>query len=192
MKKLTAIFLIIIFLFNLGGYRLWYYFEQQRSDKNLEASLDRDEYNEAELITIHVPLSLPYQSDSKDFERITGEINFKGKIYKYVKRKIENGEFVLLCLPDKNKMQLETAKNDFFKNTNDIAQNNNSKKSDNSKSVSFKNAASEYDQYSFAFKINSLKNISQNFGLYKVENLLSSPHISPEQPPDFFVHNYSA
>jgi hypothetical protein len=184
LKKLTAIFLVIIFLFNLGGYRLWFYFEQQRSDKNLEALLDKEEYNEAELITIKVPLPLPYQSDSKDFERITGEINFNGKIYKYVKRKIENGEFVLLCLPDKNKMQIEKAKEDFFKNTNDLTQNN-SKRSDNSKSISFKKASSEYDQYSLSFKINSLNNISQNFGLHKVESLLSSPHISPEQPPDF-------
>ena len=168
----------------MGGYRLWYYFEQQRSDKNLEASLDKDEYNEAELITIKMPLSLPYQSDTKDFERISGEINFKGRIYKYVKRKIENGEYVLLCLPDKNKMQIEDQKQDLFKNTNDIAQNNTSKKSDNSKSISLKNMASDYDQYSFAFNINSLNISCQKFGLYKSENLLSSPHNTPERPPD--------
>ncbi len=183
MKKITAIFLLLVFLFNLGGYRVWIYFEQQRSDKNFEVLLDKEQYNEAELITIKVPLSLPYQSDSKDFERISGEVNFKGKIYKYVKRKIENGEFVLLCLPDKNKMQLENAREDFFKNTNDLAQNN-SKRSDNSKSISLKKVSSEYDQPLFAFKINSATNLFKNFGFYKVENLNSSPHTSPEQPPD--------
>ena len=170
----------------MGGYKLWYYFEQQRSDKNLEALLDKEQYNEAELITIKMPLSLPYQNDTKDFERVSGEVNFNGKIYKYVKRKIENGEFVLMCLPDKNKMQIENQKQDFFKNTNDIA-NNTSKRSDNSKSISFKNISSDYDQYSFSFKINTLNISSQNFGLYKIENLLSSPHISPEQPPDVSV-----
>ncbi len=187
MKRLTAIFLIIIFLFNTGGYRIWFYFEDKQSDKNLEASLDKDQYNETELITIRVPLSLPYQNDTKDFERITGEINFNGKIYKYVKRKIENGEFVLLCMPDKNKMQIEKQKEDFFKNTNDLNQNNTSKKQDNSKTISFKKAASEYDQYSFSFKINLLKNISQKFGFHKNEILLSSPHLSPEQPPDIII-----
>ena len=170
----------------MGGYRLWYYFEQQRSDKNLETLLDKEQYNEAELITIKMPLSLPYQSDTKDFERVSGEVNFNGKIYKYVKRKVENGEFVLLCLPDKNKMQIESQKQDFFKNTNDIAQNT-SKKSDNPKSISFKNISSDYDQYSFSFKINSLNSSCQNFGLCKSENLLSSPHVSPEQPPDVSV-----
>ena len=182
MKKLTAIFFIVIFLFNVGGYRIWFYFQQQESDKKIEASLDKEEYNENELITIKVPLSLPYQSDTKDFERISGEINFNGKIYKYVKRKIENGEFVLLCLPDKNKMQIEKQKEDFFNNTNDLAQN--SKKSDNSKSISFKNTTSEYDQYSFAFKINFSANVQKTFGDHTAGNLLSTPHISPEQPPD--------
>lgn len=184
MKKLTAIFLIVIFLFNIGGYRLWFYFEQQRSDNQIEVLLDKEQYNEAELITIKMPLSLPYQGDTREFERISGEINFNGKIYKYVKRKIEKGELVLLCLPDKNKMQLEKAQEDFFKNTNDLAQSSQSKKSDNSKNISFKKTASEYDQNLFSFKINSLDDIPGNFGLYKVENLLSSPHISPEQPPD--------
>ena len=184
MKKITAIFLIVIFLFNIGGYRLWFYFEQQRSDKHIEVLLDNEQYNEAELITIKMPLSLPYQSDTRDFERVNGEINFNGKIYKYVKRKIEKGELVLLCLPDKNKMQLEKAREDFFKNTNDLAQTDQSKKSDNSKSISLKNKVSEYDDHLFSFVINSLNNIPGKLGIYQVENLLSSPHISPEQPPD--------
>ena len=183
MKKLTAIFLIIIFLFNIGGYRLWFYFEQQRSDKNVEVLLDKEQYNEAELLTIKMPLSLPYQSDTREFERVSGEINFNGKIYKYVKRKIEKGELVLLCLPDKDKMQLEKAQEDFFKNTNDLAQNDNSKKPD-SKTISLKNILSDYYQDLFSFKINALDQLSLHFALYKVDNLVSSPHISPEQPPD--------
>lgn len=187
MKKLAAIFLIIIFLFNIGGYRLWFYFEQQRSDNRIEILMDKEAYNEADLITIKTPLSLPYQSNTTDFVRVSGEINFNGKIYKYVKRKIDNGSLVLLCLPDKNKMQLEKAKADFFKNTNDLAQNDNSNKSDNSKSISLKNTASEYDQYLFAFKLNPANNILGHFGLYKIDDLVSSPHVSPEQPPDHIL-----
>lgn len=185
MKKLAAIFLVTIFLFNAGGYQLWFYFEQRNSDKNLEASLDKNDYDPAELITIKVSLSLPYQNDTKEFERISGEIKFNGKIYKYVKRKIENGELVLMCLPDKNKMQIEKSKDDFFKNTNDIAQNNDSKKSSDSK-ASYKSIAGDYDVFLFSYKINSFNNILQTFGFIKPENLFSSPHISPEQPPDYY------
>jgi len=183
LKKLIAIILSIIFLFNIGGYRLWYYFEQQQADRFLEAILDKAAYNEAELITIKVPLSLPYQNDNKDFERVTGEINCNGIIYKYVKRKIENGELILLCLPDKNKMQLETAKQDFFKNTNDLSQN--SKRPDNSKSISFKNLSWEFEQSHCSININSLQNLSNNFSCFRVKNLLYIPQLSHEQPPDF-------
>jgi regulatory protein YycI of two-component signal transduction system YycFG len=183
LKKLTAIFLVIVFLFNLGGYRLWFYFEQNNSDESIEASIDKAEYDEDDLLTIKVPLSLPYQNDTKDFERIEGEINFNGKIYKYVKRKIEKGEFVLLCLPDKNKMKIEEAKEDFFKYSNDLGQTN-SNKQEKSKAISIKKTSGEYDEYLFSISINSLNNTFQSFPLYNKENFPCSPHISPEQPPD--------
>lgn len=185
MKKLTAIFLLLIFLFNLGGYRLWLNYEQQQSDKRLVASLDKNEYDEADLISIKVPISLPYRTDWKEFERIDGEINLNGKIYKYVKRKVQNGELILLCIPDHNKMQLQTAKDDFFKFANDLMQNNSSKKSDNSKTAVFKNLLSEYYQNSIDLNKNLIYETQQSFRLpCQVGNLVSSPHISPEQPPD--------
>ena len=99
MKKLAAILFLTLFLFNIIGYRLVFYFVQQENDITLETSLDKAEYNESELITIKVPISLPYQTNWKDFERVDGEINFEGKIYKYVKRKVEDGQLVLMCRP---------------------------------------------------------------------------------------------
>lgn len=167
------------------GYRAWYHFTQIQSDIAFQASLNKDEFNEADLITIKIPLSLPYQTDSKDFERVTGEVTFNGKIYKYVKRKVENGEYVLLCLPHHNKMQLEKAKHNFFEFANDLTQNNNSKKSDNSNTGAFKKLFSEYEPYSFIYNTNSAGITLQNFVVTdNVKNLLTSPHISPEQPPD--------
>ena len=82
-------------------------------------------------------------------------------------------------------MSLETAKNDFFKLSSDLMQNNNSKKSDNSKTISFKSLQGEYDQYSFSLHtINPYDNDMNSWLAMNSENLISSPHISPEQPPD--------
>ena len=164
---------------------LWYSFKLQQADKQIEAVLDKETYNDKELITIKIPLLLPYQNDTKEFERISGEVNVNGKIYKYVKRKIENGEFVLLCLPDKNKMQIEKSKVDFYNNTNDLNQNS-SKKSDDSKSISFKKFSSEYYQDCISFFINPPGKHFEKFKMYKAGDLISSAHISPEQPPDIF------
>ena len=183
MKKLAAILLIALFIFNLFGYRILFYFAQQQSDINIEKALDKNQYNEEDLITIKIPMSVPYQVEWKDFERFDGEVNLNGKIYKYVKRKVCDGNLILLCLPDHNKMHLESAKNDLFKNSNDL-QNAGSKKSDNSKSSSGKNLSNDFNQSIADYRI-AFYNVLNNFGfLNQVSPLLSAPHSSPEQPPE--------
>lgn len=184
MKKPSAILLITLFLFNLFGYRFLFNYEQQQSDKHLEASLDKQDYNEADLITIKVPLSLPYVSNQQNFERIDGEITVNGKILKYVKRKISDGCLILLCLPDHNKMRIESAKDEFFKYANDLVQNNQSNKSTNSKTSIFKILSFEYDKP--ASEYTSV--YYQMLHTYSINSQLtflpSSHYILPEQPPD--------
>jgi hypothetical protein len=186
-KQLAAILLIAIFLFNLFGYRLLFNYAQQQSDIRLEASFDRNDFNEAELVAIKIPLSLPYLNNQQNFERIDGEITVKGKIYKYVKRKIAEGNLVLLCLPDHNKMSIESAKQDFFKNANDIAQTGNSKKSNSSKGF-FKNLIGEYDCYT---TISAPAPATISNLVYRIKEQLSylpsSPHSSPDQPPELVL-----
>lgn len=184
MKKLSAILLIALFLFNLFGYRILFHYEQQQSDMRLEALFDRQDYNDAELITIKVPLSLPYVTNQQNFERVDGEITIDGKILKYVKRKITDGYLILLCLPDHNKMRIESAKDEFFRYANDLVQNNQSKKSNNTKSVVFKNLLSEYyidaSDYTPAFR-----SMTQTYSITSLSNFLPSSYYQlPEQPPE--------
>lgn len=136
MKKIAAILLLLLFTFNQFGYRLWFYLAEQKADMKWELLLDKYEYNPSQFITITIPISLPYQTNWKNFERIDGEITFNGKIYKYVERKVYNGNLILHCLPNYNKMRLQTARNDFFKYANDLNQNADaSKKNTHSKPV---------------------------------------------------------
>ncbi len=184
LKKLTAIFFFTLFLLNIIGYRIMFFVAQQKSDVQLEASLDNNLYNESELITIKIPLSLPYQNDQVSFQRVDGEITVSGKIYRYVKRKIENGSLVLKCLPDYNKMSLKKQKEDFNKEVNNVAQNTGSKKQENSKGSSFKNILSEYDQLDDKYAaVLFAEQTSHSFSNHKM-SLSSSPHSSPEQPPE--------
>lgn len=182
MKKAAAISLLLLLLFNLYGYRLWFYYQQQQSDKKLEASLDNNQYNEKDLITLKIPISLPYQTNWSDFQRVNGEISFNGKIYKYVKRKVWDGQLILLCLPDETKMRLETARDDFFKLANDLMQNNASHKTGSE--TLLKNVLSDYDKHKEAFQLS----------LYTAKIIYESPqdilaltttfHNLPEQPPE--------
>lgn len=144
LKKLAAILLLGILFFNWFGYRLLADILQQQADIALEARLDQNNYDESQLLELRVTLNLPYQTDWTDFERVDGEIEINGIHYKYVKRKVQNGQLVLLCLPHEERMRLQTARDDFFKLVNDLQHPAQSKKSDNSHSFSFNNFSAEY------------------------------------------------
>lgn len=183
MKKLSAILLILIFLFNLCGYRLFFNYAQKQSVLTLEASLDKNEFDESQLITITVPLSVPYQNNQQDFQRVDGELKLDGKIYRYVKRKLCDGQLILKCLPDHKKMQLESAKDEFFKYSNDLVQNNQSKKSDNTKSGIFKNLSFEYENVVCSILTSGFNVAITPYYTNYLEHFPSTPHISPDQPP---------
>ncbi|MGI8952758.1 MAG: hypothetical protein ACR2FN_14375 [Chitinophagaceae bacterium] len=184
LKKLSAILLFALLLFNLAGYRIWFYYAQMQSDQQLETSFDNNNYNENDLIAIKIPLVLPYQTNWKDFERVNGEVTLNGKIYKYVKRKLYDGELILLCLPDENKMRLQTARDDFFKFANDLQQNSSSKKSGNPSAGNFKNIISDFDkQFNEAITSSFIENIEYCLP-QNIHSLISRAHSSPEQPPE--------
>jgi len=181
MKKLAAIFFLSLFLFNVIGYRLVFYFVQKQADVTAEAKLDNSDYNDKDLITIKVPISLPYQTNWKEFERVDGEVTFDGKIYKYVKRKIEDGQLVLMCLPDEHKQRLQTARDDFFKLANDLTASSSSKKQSNAFSI--KNVLGDYDKQQIEYTSDAVK----GYAAYETPtntSLRSTPfHNTPEQPP---------
>jgi hypothetical protein len=158
--------------------------QENSSDERILALLDKEEYEDTDLVCIRIPLSLPYQANWKEFERTDGEIQIRGTIYKYVKRKIENGELVLLCIPHHDKMKVNSARDDFFKFANDLAQNTSGSKSANN-GHNVKNSLSDYYLGSIGTGKKYLPRIDNVFTFPRqVGNVLSVPHISPEQPPD--------
>ncbi len=107
-KKIVTILLLGLLVFNFVGYRLLFSFLEQKADNTIVAKIDNQDYNNADLITLTVPLSMPYLQDSKDFEKKDGEITLHGKVYHYVKQKISQGNLVLMCLPDEQKTHLHS------------------------------------------------------------------------------------
>ena len=100
---------------------------QHTSDKKLEIAINSDSYDDSQLIELKVPINLPYETTWSDYQRYDGEIEVKGILYKYVKRKVANDTLYVMCMPNTNKMHLESAKDNFFRISNDLAQNNTSK-----------------------------------------------------------------
>lgn len=158
---------------------------QHRADRQLLNQLDHNIYDETQLVEIKIPMNLPYQPNWEGYQRFDGELEFGGILYQYVKRKVSNDTLYLLCIPNTKKMHLETAKNELFKLTIDFNQNDNSKNPGNSRVISFKSLQGEYDDYSFTIPLFcSHGNNNTRWPSLHDENLMSTPRLSPEQPPD--------
>jgi hypothetical protein len=132
LKRFVAILLMGILCFNWYGYRLLDAYLESRADKQLEATLDRDGYDDAQLLLIKIPSThLSYYNSSDRFERVDGQIDVGGIQYKYVKRRLYNDSLELLCIPDQGVMQLQKAKNEFFKLANGLQPAGQEKKNGN-------------------------------------------------------------
>lgn len=183
-KKFAAISLLLLLLFNFVGYRLLFYALQQNAEKNIVARIDKDDYKDAELITLTVPLSMPYLQDSKDFERKDGEITVNGKIYHYVKQKISQGNLVLLCLPDDQKTHLKNAKDDFARLANDLQSNTSSSKKSGENSQVIKLVVSDYEQPQTSSVDLYSTSINKSFSIDVIFAIQKGEGVMPEQPPE--------
>jgi len=109
-KKITALFLVLIFLFNLFGYRIFLNQMQKIADQKLVANLDNNAYDDSQLMELKVPLNLPYTNSNVEYVRCDGEISINGLLYKYVKRKIADDTLYLMCIPNRQVMHIENVK----------------------------------------------------------------------------------
>lgn len=187
LKKLASILLLAIFVFNLFGYRLVADYLEQRSDEQMQAQLDENDYNPADLISLKVPVQLPpYTNTSEAFESINGNVNIGGVNYKYVKRRFVKDTMEVLCLPNMERTGIMSARDEFSKLANDFL-NYSSKKATghNSKSTyNIKNTFSDFDNFSYQYKA---QNISSQiaYSLSRLSGYINTKfHLTPEQPPD--------
>ena len=161
MKRIAAILLLGLLLFNWIGYEVYTAILQDHADKAMVASLDENNYSDADLISIKVPaVHLSSYVNSKEFQRVDGSIEIDGIQYNYVKRRYAEDSLELLCIPNRTSTRLQTAKNEFFKLVNDLQHPGQSKKSDQHNS-NFKGFNAEYYSEMQAFAFSKLSSVSQ-------------------------------
>lgn len=181
LRKLAAILLMLILLFNIGGYRIALSLLQNSSDSRLETQIDNREYDESSLVEIRVSLNMPYQERFTEFERHYGEINIDGKSYTYVMRKIEGHEVIFKCIANESKEQIRTIHNDMAKANSAIDMNNSSQKHNSSVA---KNFWSEYENHHSLQPVLSAMITSSPqkacYGFFLPEFAGNTPHQPPE------------
>lgn len=150
----------------------------------MEVQLDNHKYNEEELIAFTIPLALPYQTDWKDFERFNGEVEIDGVTYAYVKRKIQDGKLIVLCIPHQTKMNLQTSRDEFFKLVNDLQHPQSGKKTDNNQQKGYKSFTSEYYQDFSTWMCSPKSSEFRNSFYLRAPSLVTGFVTICEQPPD--------
>ena len=177
MKKLAAILLLALFVFNTLGYRLLFNVLETNTDAAFTAKLDNGKYDKEDLITIKVPINMPYQVNHAGFERVDGEINVNGQVYRYVMREVQSDTMTLLCIPHYEKTELQNKANEFAGKINDLPSNDNNKKAE-----VLKQLTADFDITENAASLSSL-NVQAVTNLYR--NTTLSPQFLPVngQPP---------
>jgi len=122
LKQLTAIFLFVILLLNSAGYCLLNIYFENVAYKQMEVQLNKHEYKESDLISIKIPLDLPYYAESKNFERVDGQIELNGVQYNYVKRRVYKDSFELLCIPNYAACEVKQTYHQFLQSVAELPQ----------------------------------------------------------------------
>ncbi|MEO6230293.1 MAG: hypothetical protein ABJB11_15835 [Ferruginibacter sp.] len=188
MKKITAILLLGIFAFNLFGYRLIASYLENQENNKIEIALDENNYLNEALLSIRQPTNLPYYKNSTAFQRVDGEIEIEGVLYKFVKCRIYNDSLELLCIPNTGKMKIQAAKADFSKLASDFQQSNDTKKSP-SHSKSFQKVLSDYEAIGQVTCDKTYNTFTLNYATENSSFINTCFIKTAEQPPDFLLFN---
>lgn len=113
MKKALSLLLLMIFLFNLGGYYLLFWALKAQASQELSLKLDVGDYDQDETIKIKIPITLPYPLQSKGYERQTGQFVYKNEPYQLVKQKYENDTLTIVCVKDVHDRHLANVMDSF-------------------------------------------------------------------------------
>jgi hypothetical protein len=183
LKKIAAILLLLLFVFNLFGYKLLFYLLQNQSQQQMQSLLDKRQYTDDELVTIKVPLSIPYFTNWAEFEEYNGSIEVNGQHYNYVKRKVFNDTLILLCLPNEGQNQLAKAKDDFEKSIA-FAQAPATGNKNSSAILVLKAMLGTFNQHADAYQL-KLPGVATALHLVFNNNNIYNPTLTcPWQPPE--------
>lgn len=121
MKKGLSILLLVIFLFNVGGYYIVFWGLSFRLDQQLSNRLDKNLYDDSETIEIKIPLSLPYPVHSDGFQRVDGRFEHNGQFFKLVKQELRNDTLIVVCIDDLGTRELARTLREYVSQTTDLA-----------------------------------------------------------------------
>jgi hypothetical protein len=118
LKKALSIVVLLVFLFNVGGYYIVFWGLRFEADQELTARLDSEHYKANEIIELKIPVTLPYPIRQEGYKRVDGRFEYRGEFFKLVKQKLQNDTLSIVCIRDHEGKNLETRMNEYVKLAN--------------------------------------------------------------------------
>jgi hypothetical protein len=107
-----------LILLNVLGYYGIFVGLGYKNSQEVTRQLDRDGYEESKAVLIKIPLSIPYAANT-GYERVDGEFNHEGQVYRLVKQKLANDTLYVVCLKDEKGTAINRALSDLVKTFSD-------------------------------------------------------------------------
>jgi len=111
--------MLVLFLLNVLGYYGVFMGLQFVNEKEMKALFDDDNFLPEEEITIKVPITIPYATDSRGFTRVDGEFEHEGEVYRMVKQRYISDTLQIVCVKDNTSKEIRQALADYVKSYTD-------------------------------------------------------------------------
>ena len=118
-RKLFSILFALLLLLNVMGYYGVFLGLQYKNDREMIQKFDAENYSDSEIVTIKIPISIPYASDSKEFQRVDGKFEHNGEFYRLVKQKLSQDTLYVACVKDYENKRIDDAMTSFVKTFTD-------------------------------------------------------------------------
>jgi hypothetical protein len=181
LKKIFAIAMLALLLFNIWGYQLLFEYFIYQSDNSITEQINNNRYKPTDLVEVKIPVHLNIQ-DWDDFKPITGRIKVKETCYNYAELKMTRDTLYLMCISNNDKARLIKAGVIYAKAVNDVLPVS---KKGHDQSTKKENTLSEYNLLTFNYKYSAYATaIKQSNCVITLS--LDNPFIeSPVKPPNF-------
>ena len=108
MKRAAAIFLLLIYMYDLGGYLGIRQYMVYQSDRFYNEQTKKGLYNIFDVSEIKVPFHSAGITDWKSFRQISGSVRFQCAAYNYIAILKTRDTLHLLCVPNYKSTRLAT------------------------------------------------------------------------------------
>jgi hypothetical protein len=119
MKRGLALLMLLLFSLNILGYYGVFMGVRFHTVQKIRKGFDADNYVSSFEVTIKIPLALPYAQDMHEYERVDGEFNYRGDVYRLVKQKLASDTLTIVCVKDAQSKKIDKALEDYVKTFSD-------------------------------------------------------------------------